>query len=121
MPRKPGIRRVAKRRYWKEADARVMVEAWRRSDEPLSEFAIDHGVVPRRLSRWVNRLEGVAAGSGPVRFHQVRVVQTPAEHGPRAASIEIELTSGERVHVPQGFAADDLRRVLALLAEAASC
>ena len=37
--RDAAVVRVAARRYWREADARVVVEAWRRSGESLSPFA----------------------------------------------------------------------------------
>ena len=107
------VRRVVERGYWREAEARVVVEAWRESGEELSRFARQQGVDPRRLSRWARRL-GVERGRSP-RFHPVRLVGTAAaiENG---VPIEIELATGQRIIVPHGFATDDLHRVLALLA-----
>jgi transposase-like protein len=77
MKRKADFRRVAERRYWREAEARVVVEAWRSSGETQSGFARRHGVGRGRLTRWVRRLQG--AGKGSVRFHPVRLVGSTAE------------------------------------------
>jgi hypothetical protein len=54
-----------------------------------------------------------------MRFLPVRVA---AEGGDgRPAWIEIELGHGRRVRVAPGFAADDLRRVVAILEERLPC
>ena len=118
MGRKADVRQVADRRYWREADARVLVEAWRSSGETLSGFARRHGVEPRRLARWVSRLPRV--GEGSLRFHPVRLVESPLGTG-GWAPIEIQLAGGRRVRVPRGFETEDLRRVLAVLEETATC
>lgn len=118
MGRKADVRLVAERRYWREGEARVLVEAWRSSGETLWGFARHHGVEPRRLARWVRRLE--RAGRGSLRFHPVRLVQSAPESGGGAA-IEIQLVGGRRVRVPRGFETEELRRVLAVLEEAKTC
>jgi hypothetical protein len=118
MGRQADVRLVAGQRYWREAEARVLVEAWRSSGEPLWGFARRHGVKPRRLARWVSRLQGT--GEGSLRFHPVRLVASPPETG-GGAPIEIQFAGGRRVRVPRGFATEDLRRVLAVLEEAAPC
>jgi transposase len=118
MGRTADVRQVAERTYWREADARVLVEAWRSSGETLSGFARRHGVEPRRLARWVSRLPGV--GEGSLRFHPVRLVESAPGIG-GWAPIEIQLAGGRRVRVPRGFETEDLRRVLAVLEEAATC
>ncbi len=118
MSRKIAIAEVAGRSYWREAEARVMVKAWQGSGSRLSRFARRHGVDPRRLSRWASRLEGSELST--MRFHPVRL----AERGggqPDGRVIEIDLGGGRCVRVPCGFEAEDLRRVLAVLAEAARC
>jgi hypothetical protein len=117
MPSMPEVRRVAERGYWRETDARIVVEAWRRSGESLTRFSAKLGLEPRRLGRWASRLKPAAAAAAPLRFHRVELVESPQAHG----SIEIELASGERVHVRHGFEAEDLRRVLAVLAAAGTC
>jgi hypothetical protein len=110
---------VAGRPYWRAADARVVVEAWRRSGEPLSRFAKRHGVDLRRIARWASRLGG--SGLGAVQFHPVRVTPEASQSWGSSSSIEIQLVGGRCVRVARGFAADDLRRVLAVLEEGARC
>ena len=113
MSSKAAVQQVAGRVYWREADARVVVDAWRESGEGLARFARHQGVDPRRLGRWVKRL-GRAGGQSP-QFHPVRLVEN-APTIESGAPIEVELATGQRVLVPHGFATEDLRRVLALLA-----
>ena len=118
MSRKADVLEVAGRGYWREGDGRVMVEAWQRTGEPLWRFAKRHGVDPRRLSRWVSRLE--RSEPERVRFHPVRLADDGA--GSRGGcAIEIELCGGRRVRVAHGFESEDLRRVLAVLEEEARC
>jgi hypothetical protein len=121
MSRRADVRQVAKRPYWRESEARVLVEAWRSSGETLTRFARRHGFEARRLARWVSRLEQ-AADEG-VRFYPVRLLEGQAqpERNGSGARIEIELAHGRRVCVPHGFEAEDLRRVLAVLDEVAAC
>ena len=117
MIKKDDLRERAGGSYWHEADARVIIEAWQQSGETASAFGRRLGVDPRRLSRWAARLS--ASERAPVHFHPVRVASEGTDR--RAASIEIELGGGRRVRVAAGFEAEDLRRVLAVLDEAAPC
>jgi nuclear transport factor 2 (NTF2) superfamily protein len=115
MARGTDVQQVAARRYWREPEARLLVEAWRSSGERLTEFARRHDFEPKRLARWVRCLETDNRGVG---FHAVRLVQRrPEPEGP----IEIELARGQLVRVPRGFEAEDLRRVLAVLGEVERC
>jgi hypothetical protein len=75
-------------------------------------------VDPRRLSRWASRLEGSEVSA--MRFHPVRLAAGGGGQ-PDARTIEIELGGGQCVRVPCGFEAEDLRRVLAVLEQAARC
>ena len=118
MKRKADVRLVAERRYWRKAEARVVVEAWRSSGETLSGFARRHGVGRGRLTRWVRRLRG--SDNGSVRFHPVRLVEGTAETW-GVAPIEIQLAGGRRVRVHRGFETEDLRCVLAVLEGALTC
>lgn len=118
MSRKLDVAEVAGRPYWRQTEAQRIVEAWRESGELVSEFARRHGVDPKRLSRWVSRLQ--KSTSAPVHFHQVRVAGDGASRHD-GASIEIELRAGRRVRVAPGFDAEDLRRVLAVLDEGTPC
>jgi len=118
MRRTQALAAVAKRSYWREGDARQIVDAWQSSGQPLTGFARRLGVDWRRVSRWATRL-GQAEATG-LRFHPVRVLDAPTP-GPGAGSIDIEVGQGRRVRVAPGFAADDLRRVLAVLDESRPC
>lgn len=111
---KAAVERVAGQRYWRGSEARVVVDAWRASGEGLAGFARRYGIQPRRVSRWARELE---ERGEPVRFHPVRLVGE-AEIGRRSeeSRIEIELGDGATVRVPAGFAAEDLARVLEVLA-----
>ncbi len=95
-----------------------MIKAWEGSGSTLLRFARRHGVDPRRLSRWASRLEGSEPAA--MRFHPVRLAER-GEGQRDGRSIEIELGGGRCVRVPCGFEAEDLRRVLAVLQEAARC
>jgi len=56
----------------------------------------------------------------PPHFYPVRLTGA-VDPQPLPAAIEIELPSGERIRLPRGFDADDLRRVFAVLEASASC
>jgi hypothetical protein len=111
---------VAARPYWRSAEARVVVEGWRRSGEPLWRFAKRHGVDPRRIARWASRLRSSGSAAAAVEFHPVRLVHD-ASPSRSAPSIEIQLVGGPCVRVAGGFETDDLRRVLAVLEEGTRC
>jgi hypothetical protein len=113
-----AVRRVAGLRYWRAAEARVVVEAWRHSGQTLSEFAGRYGIQARRLGRWAGQLEPEEEA---VRFHPVRLVARQNGEGRSGEPIEIVLGDGRRVRVPRGFAAEDLERVLSVLARGAGC
>ena len=111
MARGADVLQVAQRRYWREPEARMLVEAWRSSGAGLARR---HDFDPRRLARWVRRFEADES----VRFHAVQLVQRrPESEGP----IEIEVADGRRVRLPRGFEEEDLRRLLRVLGEAATC
>jgi transposase-like protein len=116
MPKTFGVQAIASRVYWREEDAGAVVAAWRASGESLSAFARQHGVQPRRVARWIRRLETAA----PIRFHPVRLTDA-IEATASSTGIEIELPSGERIRLPRGFDADDLRRVFSVLTASSSC
>jgi transposase-like protein len=115
--RKPqGISGVIQRSRWHEADAKLVIKASRESGMSLSSFARKHGVQTARIWRWSARLKNQA--NRAVLFHPVRVIE-PANGSHSAGSIEVILLDGRRV--PEGFAAADLARVLAVLEGALSC
>jgi len=114
MERSNGWRAVARSQYWREEDARVVVEAWRGSGETLAGFCRAHGLSAKRLSRWAARLD-----TEEVRFHPVVLTKggdTPNPIGQEACeAIEIELPGGAMVRLPSGFLQEDLERILAAL------
>ncbi len=108
---------VVGRRYWREADARVVVGAWQRGGRSLASFAQEHGVEAARVARWAARLR---AAEGSVRFHPVRVIGVSRRDG-GAEPLEVVLGNGRRVRVPAGFVAEDLQRVLDVLERRTAC
>jgi hypothetical protein len=104
------------RRYWRAAEAAVVVEAWRRSGESLSAFTARHGIHPRRLSRWVAELDGRQGREEAMVFHPVRLEVGGEGRRRSSKRIEIVTTDGYRVRVPAGFATGDLEGVLRALA-----
>jgi hypothetical protein len=109
--RRSDVARAAKRRYWREADAQEILDAWRRSGRRLSEFAREHGVQARRLARWAARLE-VEPANRDVTFHPVRLVGTSGGGTQNGQVLEVMLRNGRSVRVPSGFAAEHLRQLL---------
>lgn len=114
MDERSSISKVAKRRRWREADGRAVVQAWRSSRLSVSEFARRLGVDEQRVRWWKGRLAG-PEGEHPVRFHPVKVTQVSAR-----AAIEIHV-AGFRVVAGPGVAAEDLRSVLSAIRETAAC
>jgi len=117
--RRRSIGAVSRLAYWREADARVVVDAWRRSGQRRPVFAAEHGIDVRRLERWVTRLR--ASATARVRFHPVRVVPTAPVRPPGSSpSVPLELIfpDGRLVRIPPGVAPADLRAVLQILADA---
>ena len=108
------VRKATRKRYWREADAQVVIESWRSSGESLARFARRSGVDEQRLRRWAALL--APRGREAVRFHPVRVAATTALPG----LIEIHV-SGCRVVASAGVRAEDLRQVLAAIREPAAC
>src|SRR2546428_12989734 len=91
MSRRSEVAQVSRRGYWREAEARVMVEAWRSGGETLTEFAARYGVDPKRIARWASRLQRPRPEA--VRFHPVRLVGVEPGKGSGSA-IEIRLVGG---------------------------
>lgn len=110
---------IARKRYWREADARVVVRAWRESGARVTAFARAHGLRPRRVTRWISRFG--KADQGAVRFYPVRVVGELERQRVSRDPIEVVMVDGTRVRVPEGFGVDHLRRVLEVLEQATPC
>ncbi len=92
--------------YWREADARAALAAWRRSGKTLAGFAADAGCGPGRLRRWARRLDFETATGPSVDFLKVQV--TP----PRVVRHVLDVrVGGCVVQVEPGFDAQLLRDV----------
>ncbi len=122
---------ATRKRYWREADAKLVVRAWRSSGQDLSRFAAEHGISVSRLSRWAARLGARrrgglnprlirrrSASALKLRFHPVELI---GGEGARSDAIEVVLVDGRRVRVPARFAAEDLDRVLEVLDGRSRC
>ena len=77
----------------------------------MSVFAREQGLVLQRISRWAGRLDGDSKRR--VRFDPVRLVERL--RGGMSAGIEVVLVDGRRVRLPEGFEAEELKRVLGVL------
>jgi hypothetical protein len=108
-----GSVEVAGRKRWREADARVLLEAWQGSGQTLTAFAQMHDIHPERLGRW-HRLLRATHADGPVGFHPVRVRRSEPRSG-QGEKIEVVLAGKRCIRVPHGFDVEDLRRLLAVL------
>lgn len=124
----PAMRMASRKGYWRERDARLVVEAWRASGRSIEDFAVAHGLGARRLSRWARRLGAPRARTpepsakpAPMKLHFHPVELVGGERSLRDAAIEIVLGGEWRVRVPSGFGAEDLERVLHVLAGRSRC
>ena len=108
--------------YWRADSAELIVTAWEQSGEILTAFARRHGVRPNRLARWRDRLRKTR-GPARLRFHPVKVRETPVDGVARSAPVvaeggsglELVLRGGRRILIGRGFDAAllvDLVRVL---------
>ena len=108
---------LAEKLYWRESDARTLIEAWRESGLTLASFSRRYGLNRQRLQRWAGRLGPVREPSElpeQMRFHPVRV----ASGGPSAQPhvLEMILDEGIQLRIPEGFDAAYLLEVLDALA-----
>ena len=112
MARTEQLRMVSRRPYWRETDARVVVEQWQSSGASLAAFCRRHKLKPQRVARWARRLSGET-----LQFHPVELVRDGSRTG--ELFLELELARGETIRVPSGFSLDDLRRMLVAVDERA--
>lgn len=117
------LRRIARRRYWREADARRVVDAWRQSEASAAAFARRYQLDPQRILRWAKDLDGPGSQPSAVRFHPVRLVDRGASATVAFAPpvIEVVLLGGRRVRVPPGVDPSELARILDVVERAPSC
>jgi len=109
----PGALSAAARNpYWREGDARSVVEEWSRSGLGLREFARRYGLSEGRLRRWSERL----GRRRRLKFHPVAVqvdgVSTRPPGSGDEAGIAVVLRGGRRVAVGRDFDEEVLARVV---------
>jgi hypothetical protein len=109
---------VVRLRRWHEADARIVLTAFQASGKDVLSFSKEIGLKPERIWHWAARFRKQSSPS--MTFHPVRIVGSCPGNG-NGTPIEVVLLDGRRVRVPEGFAAADLARVLAVLAGTATC
>jgi len=122
------LRRVAGLKYWREADAQIVVDAWKDSRESVGCFARRWKLTPSRVDRWARRLICEPAPEpAEMVLHPVRVIEaTTAEDLPNsdptanASAWIAEVVRGDwTVNVPHGFQAGELCRLLDVIDEVA--
>ena len=94
------------RRRWNANTARAILKRVDGSALSVRAFAARHGIDPQRLNRWRAQL-AAASPKATTAFVEIRPTA--------AAAIEVALRSGHVVRVPDGFASETLRRVVAVL------
>lgn len=121
------LREVVESRYWRREDAEVVVAAWRASGDTMAGFAREWSLNPNRISRWATELAGGEEEETAVSFLPVRVVEptearVAVEPAEPASHWVGEVCRGDFVvRVPLGFAADEMARLLAVVAEVEPC
>lgn len=110
--------------YWREEEARVVLDSCLASGLSIAAFAEEHGLRPERLYRWQRRLDR----DSDLSFHPVEVVESRpvaglADHGeaPQPSSdVELILRNGRRIRVGRSYDRDLLRDLVETL-ESWSC
>jgi hypothetical protein len=94
-----------------ESEKRAIVASWRRSGVPRTRFALENGIAPSSLAKWIERCT-----PAPMALPSFATVEVVEEAPPPAPNIFVHLgTSGLRVEVPAGFDASELRRLVGAL------
>lgn len=113
-------------RYWREADARAVLDAWVASGEAVVPFAGRFGLSPQRLERWRQRLMPETTPEGVVTFFPVmlagRAAGVPETSAPPPGlAWSIELSGDVRVQVPCAGGAELLAGALRAVREVWPC
>jgi hypothetical protein len=109
--------------YWREEDARRVLDAWESSGESLQDFAQQHDVDVERLYRWKRRLAKSPHTDGAqfVRLTLQDVLGADGKKGEqgqrRDAGIEVVLRGDRRLRLQTRFDEETLRRVMKALEE----
>ena len=87
---------------WSEADARRVLDAWRRSGRSAYAYAREHGMNAQRLLWWRKRLgEWEHEGRAPRRSARVRLVPAVLAADPRAPAAVVRLGAHVTVEISE--------------------
>ena len=103
----PRARSPFNRPRWNEDDAREVIAALERSCQPVSVFAVEHGLDAQRVYLWRRRLRAGSARAEPSTFREL-IVRPSAVVSANGGWFEIVLGSGATVRVPSSFDAPSL-------------
>ena len=92
--------------YWREEDARAVLETWAASGTSLTAFARAHGLSPARVLRWERRLRQEPS---ELTFHPIELVSAP---GRERESLELVVRGDRRIVIGADFDAVLLRRLV---------
>jgi transposase-like protein len=93
-----------------ESEKRAIVASCRRSGVPRTRFALENGIAPSSLAKWIERC--TPAPMALPSFATVEVV----DDAPPPPNLLVHLgTSGLRMEVPAAFDASELRRLVGAL------
>jgi hypothetical protein len=108
-------RNTVKERFW-----RRQVRQWRASGLSVRAFCDQHDLQEASFYGWRRMLAERAAEAKP--FVQVHVLPDgKAIDGDQASGLELRLPRDRAVRISQGFDAETLQRLLALLEEGRTC
>jgi hypothetical protein len=109
-----GLRRRMGRGYW-----RGLVEEQERSGLSARAFCREREVALPSFYAWRGKLRRPAGGDGAAAAGFVELVEPPGAGGPGSGVSVVLAGGGTRIELGRGFCAEDLRRALAVLREAA--
>ena len=102
----------------------ALIAEWRASGLSAEEFCRRRGLVRSTFQWWRWRLGGEAAeqtAASTPELLPVRVIRVPRTEEESVAVLELELSSGALVRVPEGFDARTVAGVLWALSEVGQC
>jgi transposase-like protein len=122
-------RDVRERRRWSAEEKRELLERWKASGEPASEFARKEGLSPGNLWRW--QRDGVEAEPEPAPRARAAITFAPVQVSRAGAAVvsngvgrpwlEVVVHDGLRVRVLEGADMDAASRFVLALSGRAAC
>ena len=109
--RRSGVQRRRATKRWTARDAERALEAWRASGLSLPTWCREEGIGYERVRRWRNQLPARRVRAQTAALLPVRVLED-SPLAVEASGFSLELPRGLRVHVPSGFDAASLARLL---------